>query len=85
MAIDSILSIMIWLPILSGLGVLFIDEEKHKDLMRYIVLGSTLVSLMLGINLYSAFDVATHSMQFVERSSWIQSCLLYTSPSPRDS
>ena len=50
MAIDNILSIMIWLPILSGLGLLFIDEEKHKDLMRYIALGSTLVSLMLGIN-----------------------------------
>ena len=73
MAIDNILSIMIWLPILSGLGLLFIDEEKHKDLMRYIALGSTLVSLMLGINLYSAFDVATPSMQFVERSTWIQS------------
>ena len=73
MAIDNILSIMIWLPILSGLGLLFIDKEKHKDLMRYIALGSTLVSLMLGINLYSAFDVATPSMQFVERITWIQS------------
>ena len=31
------------------------------------------MSLMLCINLYSAFDVATPSMQFVERITWIQS------------
>ena len=73
MGIESILSIMIWLPILSGLGLLFIAEEKHKDMMRCIALGSTVVTLILGINLYSAFDVTTPSMQFVERNTWIQS------------
>ena len=73
--INNILSTMIWLPILGGLSLLLIGdaEEKRKDLMRMVALAVSIITFLLSINLYSGFDNLLPGMQFVERSTWIES------------
>ena len=73
--INNILSTMIWLPILGGLSLLLIGdaEEKRKDLMRMVALAVSIITFLLSINLYSGFDNLLSGMQFVERSTWIES------------
>ena len=75
MLINSILSTMIWLPILAGISLLFLsdNDERAKNTIRYISLGASLATLFLGVYLYLEFDGATASMQFIEKMPWIES------------
>ena len=75
MLMNSILSTMIWLPILAGVVLLIIgdgDERKHNTI-RYLSFSASILTLLLGIWLYFEFDNTTHSMQFIERATWIAS------------
>jgi NADH:ubiquinone oxidoreductase subunit 4 (subunit M) len=49
MLINSILSTMIWLPILAGISLLFLsdNDERAKNTIRYISLGASLATLLL--------------------------------------
>ena len=75
MAINSILSLMIWLPIIGGIALLCIgdNDNKRQEYIRFIALAVTAVTLLLGVNLYFDFDQTLSTMQFIERISWIQS------------
>jgi len=68
---EHLLSIVIWLPILGGLLVLFCDGESRLDIARTLSIGFALATFVISLPLYFAFDAATHEMQFVEQSSWI--------------
>ena len=75
MLMNSILSTMIWLPILAGVVLLIIgvgDERKHNTI-RYLSFSASILTLLLGIWLYFEFDNTTHSMQFIEQATWIAS------------
>jgi len=74
---ENILSLLIWLPIAGGAGVLFLgdagDYTTRRALqMRWLALGVSLLTFVVSIPLYTGFDTTTAAMQFVERSSWIQ-------------
>ncbi len=73
---DYLLSILIWLPTLGGLGMLLLGsgDESENPRVRLAVplaLGVSLLTLLLCVPLYANFDVSLASMQFVERQSWI--------------
>ncbi len=75
---SSLLSILIWLPILGGIAVLAIGDEGdaasgRAGTMRLVALGVSVLALLLSVPLYAGFDTATAAMQFVERSTWIES------------
>ena len=67
---DSLLSILIWLPILGGGAVLLIGNERSSTAKWASAVISVLV-FILSINLFLDFDTSTSAMQFVEKMSWI--------------
>ena len=74
--LQNLLSLLIWLPILGGGALLFIGDEgdaksARAELMRYAALLVAVVTLLLSIVLYAAFDNGATAMQFVERIAWI--------------
>ena len=65
-----LLSLGIWTPIIGGILVLFVGDEK-PGAVRKIALLVSILTFLLTLPLYSEFNSDTHLMQFVERNSWI--------------
>lgn len=63
------LSLVIWLPILSGILVLFCS--KYENLVKNIALVSSALSLLISIIIFKAFDPNSSALQFEELTSWI--------------
>lgn len=75
---DSLLSILIWLPVAGGVSLLAIGDQGDAEsaragTMRLVALGVSVLTLILSVFLYTGFDGATAAMQFVERATWIES------------
>ena len=73
----SILSLLTWLPIFGGIAVLIAGDggdsaSSRAAGMRLLSLSVSLLTFVLGVFLYNNFDTTTASMQFVERSPWIE-------------
>ena len=74
---NYLLSILIWLPVFGGAALLLIgdgDDVKSQQagLMRTVALVVSLLTFVISIGLYAAFDNAETGMQFVERVPWIE-------------
>jgi len=73
----NILSLLTWLPIFGGIAVLMAGDggdasSSRAAGMRLLALAVSGLTFVLSIFLYSNFDTTTASMQFVERSPWIE-------------
>jgi NADH-quinone oxidoreductase subunit M len=66
-----ILSLTIWVPILAGIIVLFVNGESQKTLARWIALVGSISGLLVSVPLWSGFNYATVVMQFREFAPWI--------------
>ncbi len=66
----SLLSLLIWLPIFSGVLVIFIGNDR-ANIARWVSLILSILIFVISLNLYTSFDASTHLMQFVEKLSWI--------------
>ncbi len=66
-----LLSIAIWLPIVSGVLLLAFGRDDRADAVRWAALVASLASFAVTIPLVTGFDVGTASMQFVEKHAWI--------------
>ncbi len=66
-----LLSLAIWVPILSGLVVLATGSDRNAPLARMLALVGAVAGLLVTIPLYTGFDTTTPAMQFVELSPWI--------------
>ena len=65
----SLLSLLIWLPIVGGFAVLALNDRiAAAKWLSLIVSGLTLV---FSVPLYASFRTGTAAMQFVERAPWI--------------
>lgn len=67
----SILSLLIWLPVLGGVLALMTGSDKHPDRARVIALVTSLVSLALCVPLVMNFDTSTYAMQYQVHIPWI--------------
>ncbi len=65
-----LVSILIWLPILTGILVLALGE-RGIALGRWVSLVASVLTLLFCVPLLKAFDVSTAAFQFVERVPWI--------------
>lgn len=65
-----ILSTLTWLPILGGLLVMALGDQRHQ-LARVASLAVSAATLALAIAMYLAFDTSTAEMQFPEFAPWI--------------
>lgn len=68
---DMLLSILIWLPIFGGVGVLFFSRAEQAQTARWLSLAISILILLLCIPLWTGFDRTTAAMQFVEQAMWI--------------
>ena len=66
-----LLSLAIFLPIVSGLLLLAVGRDDQANTARWIALLAALASLAVTLPLISGFDTATAAMQFVENQPWI--------------
>ncbi|SEL47523.1 NADH-quinone oxidoreductase subunit M [Nitrosovibrio tenuis] len=67
-----LLSLVIWLPILAGVGVLATGGDRNAQTARWIALAGAVAGFLVAIPLYTRFDPLTNAMQFVEYSPWIE-------------
>jgi NADH-quinone oxidoreductase subunit M len=66
----NLLSWLVWLPIAAGLAVLVLGEARIAA-GRWVALAASLATLALCVPLWSAFDITTPALQFVEQRPWI--------------
>jgi NADH-quinone oxidoreductase subunit M len=66
------LTLAIFVPIVFGLAVLALGNDSRPGFVRWLALTGSVVSFLVTIPLYLGFDKTTASMQFVEKTSWIQ-------------
>jgi NADH-quinone oxidoreductase subunit M len=69
----SALSVVIWLPILAGVGVLFTGGDRNARIARWMALAGAIAGFVAAMPLWTGFDRATGAMQFVEFHPWIES------------
>jgi NADH-quinone oxidoreductase subunit M len=67
-----LLSLVIWLPIFAGIGVLATGGDRNAQLARWLALIGSVAGLLVAIPLYTRFDPLINAMQFVEYSPWIE-------------
>ena len=65
------LTLAIFMPIVFGVGVLFVSRDEDASTARRIALVGGLVSFLLTLPLWFEFMPGTSDMQFVERGEWI--------------
>ena len=65
-----ILSVLIWLPIIGGLAVVAVGEQRAA-MARLLALAVSGLTFVLSISLFTAFDTSTAAMQFTEVLSLI--------------
>ncbi len=65
-----LLSLLIWLPMVGGLVVMFLRDER-QGLARWLSLLVTVVVFLLSLQLWAGFDNQQAGMQFVEQVAWV--------------
>jgi NADH-quinone oxidoreductase subunit M len=66
-----LLSLAIWLPILSGVVLLAIGRDAHATAARWFALIAAVLSFLVTLPLITGFNIDTAQMQFVEKMAWI--------------
>jgi NADH-quinone oxidoreductase subunit M len=66
-----LLSIAIWLPIVSGALLLAFGRDDRAEAVRWAALVASVASFVVTIPLVTGFDLGTAAMQFVEKHAWI--------------
>jgi NADH-quinone oxidoreductase subunit M len=67
-----LLSLAIWLPIVFGVLVLAVGRDDNPGLTRWLSLIGAVAGFLVTLPLVQQFDNATHGMQFVEKTMWIE-------------
>lgn len=67
----SLLSLLIWVPVLGGVLVLVAGSEKHAERARVVALVVSMICIVLCIPLYTQFDIYSVAWQFREHLTWI--------------
>ncbi len=69
---SSLLSLVIWVPIVAGIAVLATGSDRNAGFARVLALIGALAGFALSLPLYTQFDTLQTGMQFVEISPWIE-------------
>lgn len=67
----SLLSILIWLPVVGAVLALMTGGDKHAKYACIIASTVAIINLLLCIPLYLGFDANSYAMQFQENRLWI--------------
>ena len=72
----ELLSLLIWLPILGGIFVILIGNDR-ADTAHWVSVAISILVFVMSLSLYTEFDSSTHLMQFEEKASWISQFNIY--------
>ena len=67
----GLLSVLIWLPVAGGLAVLAVGSKPAWRPDRWLAMLVAVLTFVLSVPLYLAFENDTANMQFIERAPWI--------------
>jgi len=73
---NSLLSLLIWLPIFGGALVIWLGNERANT-ARWLSVALSIVVFIMSLSLFTEFDSSTHLMQFEEKASWISQFDVY--------
>jgi proton-translocating NADH-quinone oxidoreductase, chain M len=73
----GLLSLAIWVPIGFGTLLLAMGREGQVAAVRWLALLGAFLGLLVTLPLYEGFKLGTAAMQFVEKTSWIESFNIY--------
>ena len=65
------LSLAIWVPIVFGVAVLALGNDRNPAPARWTALAGSILGLLVCVPLWTGFDLASGGMQFVELHPWI--------------
>ena len=68
----GLLSAAIWIPIVTGVILLAVGNDRRPGLVRWVALAGAVLGLLVTLPLYLGFDAASAELQFVERMPWIE-------------
>jgi NADH-quinone oxidoreductase subunit M len=68
----GLLSAAIWIPILTGVILLAVGNDRRADVVRAVALIGSLLGLLATLPLYLEFDPSSDQLQFVEKLPWIE-------------
>ncbi len=68
----GLLSLAIWLPIVSGLVLLAFGRDNQANNVRWIALIAAFASFVVTLPLIGGFDTSSAAMQFSEKLLWIE-------------
>ena len=68
----GLLSLAIWLPVVSGVLLLMLGREHQANAARWMALLAAIAGLAVTLPLISGFDNGTAAMQFSENLPWIE-------------
>ena len=71
MFFNNLLSLAIWLPILSGVLVLATGSDEKAPLVRILALVGAAASFVITLPLFTQFDRTSGGYQFIELHAWI--------------
>lgn len=69
---SSLLSLLIWLPVLGAVLVLMTGSDTHANVARGIAVVIGIVNLLCCVPLFLGFDSSSYAMQFQENHLWIR-------------
>ncbi len=67
----GLLSLAIWLPIVSGAVLLAMGDERQVAAVRWLALIAAIAGFLVTLPLITGFDAGTAAMQFQENLPWI--------------
>jgi NADH-quinone oxidoreductase subunit M len=71
MSSSFLLSLSIWLPILFGVIILAVGNDKNAAVVRTVALVGAIISLIPTIQVILGFDAKSAAIQFEEKALWI--------------
>jgi NADH-quinone oxidoreductase subunit M len=72
MSSSFLLSLSIWLPILFGVIILAVGNDKNAGVVRTVALVGAIISLVPTIQVILGFDAKSAAIQFEEKAIWIE-------------
>ena len=60
---QSLLSLLIWLPILGGASILVVGNNR-SDLARWMSIAVSIIVFALSLNLWVGFDTSTQAVSY---------------------
>jgi NADH-quinone oxidoreductase subunit M len=66
----SLLSMLLWLPIVGGVAVMLLGDRR-ASLARWVSLAVAVVTFLLTLHVWAGYEIGGATWQFVERHGWI--------------